>query len=135
MQPPHLDFNGLGAALLDKRNFADGPRGAMLETFKHEIVSIMIGLRRAQVVGRNGRPADPAEACDLCGYPVEQAGLYIDGAIKRGGGMWGNMCLPCFLEKGRGIGWGDGQLYRHDGIGWQCIAGGGPEPIDDLEEM
>jgi len=133
MPVSQLDYNGLGAALMDKINFTDGPRGQMLEKFKHEIVNLMIGLRRAQVIGWNGRPVDPAETCDLCSYPVEQAGLYVDGAIKKGGGMWANMCLPCFLEKGRGVGWGVGQVYRHDGIGWQCIAGGSPEPVDDDE--
>lgn len=130
-----LDYAGLGAALADKANFADGPRGKMLDTFKYEIATLMIGLRRAQVVGTNDRPCDVAEKCDLCRIPVEQSGLYVDGSVKHFGGMWANMCFPCFLERGRGLGWGVGQLYRHDGIGWQCIAGGMPNPREEEEGL
>ena len=128
-----LDYNGLGAALADKGNLADGPRGKMLATFRHEIAALMIGLRRAQVVGRNDRPFDPAIACDLCDHPFEQTGLYIDGRVTRAR-VWANMCLPCFLEQGSGVGWGVGQLYRHDGRGWQCIAGGPPDPEDEDQQ-
>lgn len=127
-----LDYDGLGAALADKSNLADGPRGKMLDTFKHEIATLMIGLRRIQVVGRNDRPVDTAKVCDLCDCPVEEARVYIDGKVKRAG-VWANMCLPCFLERGSGIGWGVGQLYWHDGLGWQCVAGGPPGPAADDE--
>ncbi|RYY16894.1 MAG: hypothetical protein EON55_03415 [Alphaproteobacteria bacterium] len=41
-----------------------------------------------------------------------------------------SMCWPCFLERGAGIGWGVGQLYCQDGLGWLCVAGGISQPAE-----
>lgn len=128
-----LDYDGLAAALMNKGNLANDKRLRMLETYRREIATLMIGLRRAEVVGQNDRPLTAAETCDLCEAIVEEVGFYVDGRIA-GSNSWANMCLPCFLKEGKGIGWGVGQLYGRDEVDWQCIAGGPPEPPEDDDE-
>lgn len=90
---------------------------------------LLVGMRKAEIIGSNERPPDPAEVCDACGVELKTSGLYVDGKLQDGGGMWANMCLTCFFERGTSIGWGIGQLYAHDDVGWQCIGGGSPEPL------
>lgn len=50
----------------------------------------------------------------------------IDGAVKDLGG-WAGMCGACFLERGRKIAWGHGQLYLQQERGWLEVAGFPPE--------
>jgi hypothetical protein len=64
----------------------------------------------------------PPEYCDLCGKSFEKEKYMIDGAIKGTRG-WACMCAECFLENGRKIGCGDGQLYLRDKEGWLEVAG------------
>lgn len=137
MSEAPLDFQGLGEALQVAENIRDRSlRGALQERYRAEIALLMIGLSNAGIAaGRNDRPLDPAAACDVCGVELEKDALYVDGRVLRGGGMWANMCMTCYLEQGSGIGWGVGQLYRHDGLGWQCIAGGNPTPPEDDEQL
>ena len=132
MQDRDLDFAGLVEALQDHRRIGDWThRESMLRPFKKELTALLIGLRHAQITGRNERPFDIPESCDLCGCTLGEA-PYVDGGVHRAG-MAATMCLPCFSEHGKGIGWGLGQLYAHDGAGWQCIGGGNPEPAGDEE--
>lgn len=132
MDATDFDFAGLGRALLDHKSMSDyARRSATLAPFRAELAMLLVGLRKAEITGSNERPPDPAEACDACGTELEAGGLYVDGKLGDGGGMWANMCLTCFLAQGTSIGWGVGQLYAHDGIGWQCIGGGNPQPPED----
>lgn len=129
MNASDFDFAGLGQALLDQASMSDyARRTAMLAPFRAELAMLLVGMRKAQIIGSNERPPDPAEACDACDTELKVSGLYVDGKLQDGGGMWANMCLTCFLEQGTSIGWGVGQLYAYDGVGWQCIGGGSPEP-------
>lgn len=128
MSEPHLDFQGLGEALCEPDNIRDRERRiAMQERYRAEIAMLLIGMSNAGITGRTDRPIDPAAECDFCRLNLKSDALYVDGSVQNGGGAWANMCMTCYLERGRGIGWGVGQLYRHDGIGWQCIGGGAPE--------
>lgn len=135
MDASDFDFAGLGKTLLDTEVMNDfSRRGAALAPYRAELALLMIGLHKAQVVGSVDRPPDPAELCDSCGVMLLDNGLYIDGSVQNAGGMWANMCMTCFLAQGKGIGWGIGQLYVHDGVGWQCIAGGSSHPLEDDDE-
>lgn len=134
MSDRRMDFQGLGEALTGSESVQSGSlRGDLRKRFRAELADLLVGMRMAGIIGRNERPGDPAENCDICGSQLKEARLYVDGKIDHAGGMWGNMCLSCFREQGSGIGWGVGQLYRYDGFGWQCIGGGNPEPLEDEE--
>lgn len=37
------------------------------------------------------------------------------------------MCEECFSSKGKGIGWGTGQLYMNTKDGWLLVGGFPPE--------
>jgi hypothetical protein len=113
------------AALVD-----EAKRRQILGKYKAEIAMLLVGLRIAQVTGRNEIPVDPAQTCDLCGLNLEEMTLYVDGATDGMGSPWANMCIGCFLERGGGVGWGVGQLYSHNGTHWHCIGGGNPEPCN-----
>ncbi len=63
--------------------------------------------------------------CDLCRRSMSEDKYMIDGAVK-GLGVWACMCADCFDEHGRKIGWGHGQLYLRDEIGWLEVAGFSP---------
>lgn len=127
-----LNYAGLATALSDKMAMSGLARDTLLADYRHEIGALMVALHRAQVVGQMVRPADPAERCDLCHHAVKTSGLYVDGKMDEKG-LWANMCWPCFLERGAGIGWGIGQLYCHDGLGWLCVAGGNSQPAEDSD--
>lgn len=132
METADLDFTGLAKALLDSETMIDfARRGAALTPFRAELALLMISLHRAEIIGANDRPVDPALQCDACKAALLEGGLYVDGAVLGAGGMWASMCMRCFLEQGKGLGWGIGQLYENDGLGWQCIAGGNPRPKED----
>lgn len=68
--------------------------------------------------------SDVPETCYLCGKDFESEKFIVDGAIKSGGGAWCFMCEQCFEEKGKGIGWGIGQLYKKESDKqWLQVAG------------
>jgi hypothetical protein len=116
----------LSEAAADSRNLSELRRGALLRDHRSTIARLLIALRKAQVIGRNDEPMDVPENCDLCGTDITEQGCYVDGGVAHGGGMWANMCLPCFDEHGKGIAWGVGQLYLFVAGRWQCIGGGDP---------
>lgn len=63
------------------------------------------------------------EKCDFCKVSMEKCGLFVDGQV-RNDRQWANMCAPCFLAKGAGIGWGVGQLYARQPNGaWRMVGG------------
>lgn len=135
MQDVELNFAGLGAALQSTAELdRPGGRERLLQNYRAEIAALLIGFRNAQISGRNDRPMDSAERCDLCRVELAPQALYVDGRLNNGSGMWGNMCMSCYLGSGSGIGWGVGQLYLHDGLGWQCIGGGNPTPAEDEDQ-
>src|SRR5260370_190281 len=57
-----------------------------------------------------------ADTCDLCGRSFNDRKYLIDGRM-RVDLIWACMCSNCFLQRGAGIGWGQGQLFarRLDG--------------------
>lgn len=135
MQDVLLNFAGLGAALQSTADLrSPDRRERLLKDYRAEIAALLIGFRNAQISGRNDRPMDGAERCDLCEAELAQQALYVDGRLNDGSAMWGNMCMSCYLGSGSGIGWGVGQLYLHDGLGWQCIGGGNPAPAKDEDQ-
>lgn len=126
-----LDYNGLAAALMDSPALNDINRDRLIKDYAQEIGALMIALHRTGVVGEVFHQPDPAEQCALCEHDIASSGCYVDGKIAHAPG-WVNMCWPCFLERGSGIGWGVGQLYRQDGSNWFCIAGGNPHPLEPM---
>jgi hypothetical protein len=80
----------------------------------------------------------PPNNCSLCGRTLEDQRFLIDGEVNdtpqapvhstQTMGQWGFMCARCFFMRGRGIGWGTGQLYerREDGK-WLLVAGFQPD--------
>lgn len=70
------------------------------------------------------------EICDLCRRYLAKEKYMIDGGVKEAR-HWAFMCATCFSTKGRGIGWGSGQLYLRDSIGWLEVAGFSPAESDD----
>lgn len=66
---------------------------------------------------------DPPEQCDYCHCDLGKKLCFIDG-MERDSFMWGNMCADCFLEHGKAIRWGAGQLYKQQENGrWLMVAG------------
>lgn len=61
------------------------------------------------------------ENCDFCGTSFAPLRFMIDASLRIGGA--GNVCALCFLQEGRGIGTGRGQVYEARGKGWLLIAG------------
>jgi hypothetical protein len=76
--------------------------------------------------------SSPPERCDLCTKSFAIEKYMIDGAMKNARG-WAFMCEACFLERGRSIGWGHGQLYLREDKGWLEVAGFPPADCDDGE--
>ena len=73
----------------------------------------------------------PPSECDLCQKALSEEKYMIDGGV-RGVGYWACMCANCYLKKGRGIGWGVGQLYLRSKHGWLAVAGLDPSgPADE----
>lgn len=115
---------------LEKAQDAGGrAEDALLQQYPSQLARMAVWLSRLKVT--NCEPlkvyGSPTE-CDLCSGALKKAGAYVDGAIKSGG--WANMCLPCFVKHGAGLGWGKAQLYQLAGESkdghprWTCIAGG-----------
>lgn len=72
------------------------------------------------------------DICDLCRRSLSEEKYMIDGGVKGERG-WACMCSACFAVKGRGIGWGVGQLYLHDSKGWLEVSGFSPyDPEGDF---
>jgi hypothetical protein len=63
----------------------------------------------------------PPRACDICGRLFEKENFFVDGKLKDN--IWGNMCIKCFLQRGMGLGYGQGQLYVRGAGKWLLIAG------------
>lgn len=59
--------------------------------------------------------------CDICGEPFAPMRFMIDAIFQ--GGVGANVCALCFLQEGRGIGTGRGQVYEASAKGWRHIAG------------
>lgn len=72
----------------------------------------------------------PPEHCDLCRRSLHEETYMIDGGVKDVSG-WACMCSKCFQTKGRGIGWGIGQLYLRDNQGWLEVGGFGPQSSEE----
>ena len=126
-----FDFDGMLTALRDPGAMDDyETRKTTLGKYRNEISTLLVTLRGAKIIGRNGVPTDPATSCDLCRRELEPDGVYVDGMINDGSMRWSNMCAHCFIPNGAGIGWGVGQLYAHDGREWHCIGGGDPAPFN-----
>jgi hypothetical protein len=61
--------------------------------------------------------------CGLCQYPLDGRGIFVDGWL-RDERITTNMCAACFASKGKGIGWGIGQLNAMQSNGrWRRVAG------------
>lgn len=106
-------------------------RCQFLERFHVEIGLLCVWLNRLRVTGGEAEVlTNLPDTCAQCGIDLRLEGLAVDGATHDG--SWKHLCMGCFGESGTGIGWGVGQLYRHegqceDGIDrWKCIAGGDP---------
>jgi hypothetical protein len=59
--------------------------------------------------------------CDICGQPFAPMRFMIDTVFQ--GGVGANVCALCFLQEGRGLGTGRGQVYEASAKGWRHIAG------------
>ncbi|EMN5660569.1 DUF91 domain-containing protein [Providencia rettgeri] len=59
--------------------------------------------------------------CDSCNYPFSLLKFMVDTIFL--GGFGANLCAYCFLQQGRGLGTGRGQMYRATTKGWLYIAG------------
>ena len=126
-----FDFDGMLQALRDPQSMGSYEnRLATLGKYRNEISTLLVTLRGAQIIGRNGVANDPPVNCDLCQRELEPDGVFVDGMINDGSLRWSNMCAHCFVPHGAGIGWGAGQFYAHDGREWHCIGGGNPVPFD-----
>ena len=79
--------------------------------------------------------ADELSLCDLCAVNLAGERFVIDGgvtntrqAILPSGetmSQWAYMCSRCFVTRGQGIRWGQGQLYEQIFPGrWLRVAGG-----------
>ena len=105
-------------------------RRAFLERHRAELVLFSFWMNELGIIGGQQTVAlTPPKNCEQCGTALAENGLFIDGEARTG--AWSYMCMPCYTEIGRGIGWGVGQLYRlqqtaGDEPIWVCIAGGDP---------
>lgn len=59
--------------------------------------------------------------CDVCSHPFAAMRFMVDAIFQ--GGVGANVCALCFLQQGRGIGTGRGQVYEASSKGWRYIAG------------
>ena len=119
-----------------QKTSSDDIRHAFLEKHRMEIVLLSRWLNALKVTG--GQAVifhDPPTHCDQCGIDLSDNGFFVDGRIQKSI-LWSFMCLPCFSEKGAGVGYGVGQLFKisePDENGdnhWFCIAGGDPDPLE-----
>lgn len=100
----------------------------------------MVCFDRIGLIGSLDLHPTPPSSCDLCGADLDQLGLFFDAESKLGAvnvtgpdgvvrsvGQWADMCFPCFMKHGAGIGYGGGQVYvKKQDDEWHCIAGGPP---------
>ncbi|MCF8131351.1 MAG: hypothetical protein K9N10_22810 [Deltaproteobacteria bacterium] len=71
--------------------------------------------------------AGPVEACDFCRRDLNDCRYFVDGRVP-GGMMFAYFCPDCVVAKGGQIGWGSGQLYKHEPNGdWLMVAGFPPD--------
>ncbi len=101
--------------------------------FAKELAFVSLYLDTLDVTGGDAPfHFDPPQHYDFCDAAIEKHGFFVDGETKDG--PWANMCPNCYADRGVGIGWGLGQLYRLGPSGtWRCIAGGNPR-VDTSEE-
>jgi len=93
------------------------------------------GLEQLKDSPPGGEPlywSGPIEQCEVCHRDMSLARFMIDSAVVAGG-PWACMCPVCFRDAGGHIGWGFGQLYERDEIGWRRVGGQRPrdEPAED----
>lgn len=143
-------FSGLGritnvdyeAGILTVTPWVIGlPRGPFEKLTTHErdvrsdsslnvsVLDALVDMERARRENIHFTPS-PTH-CDLCGKGLSVDKYMIDGAVKGMGRAWACMCAHCFMERGRKIGWGYGQLYLRDSEGWLEVAGFGQETDGD----
>lgn len=73
------------------------------------------------------------DTCDLCGRSFNNRKYLVDGRLKSDL-MWAYMCSGCFLKRGEGIGWGQGQLFaRQLDDEWLLVAGFPPDESEEDE--
>ncbi len=78
---------------------------------------------------------NPPGACDLCGRSLSSRAFLVDGRL-RDSIMWATMCSGCFLQRGDGLGYGQGQLFAHLADGrWLLVAGWPPDEPQDEESL
>ncbi|RLJ59111.1 hypothetical protein BCF46_1255 [Litoreibacter meonggei] len=102
----------------------------------------LLNLHNVGAISLGAEHPDPPESCDLCSKLLSGQPVFIDGQTQRDGNTqfspWANMCSDCFMQEGRGIGWGVGQLYRGvitDGQeGWFLLGGGDPDGVSTPTE-
>lgn len=81
----------------------------------------------AKMLETEGAPSDEMywcgdiTDCDLCGQPFAPLRFMVDAILR--GGVGANICALCFLQEGRGIGTGLGQVYEASAKGWRHVAG------------
>jgi len=86
-----------------------------------KILSKFVDLELAEKKHLHSIP--PPEKCDLCSCAFSDGLFFVDGAVE-GEHCWANMCSVCFLEHGKGVCWGSGQMYmRQDSGKWLMVAG------------
>lgn len=91
-----------------------------------EIIDIEDAKKRNIIIHNN------IKYCDFCRKLMCEEQYLIDGATKHG--PWGWMCFECFSEKGIGIKFGIGQLYKKIANKWLLVAGYNTENNDlDIE--
>ncbi|WP_215751373.1 MULTISPECIES: endonuclease NucS domain-containing protein [unclassified Gluconobacter] len=87
----------------------------------------MAELRLAKILEGEVKPkkeiywCGDVENCDLFFHSFSLMRFMVDAILP--GGFGANICAVCFLQKGRGIGIGLGQVYEASTKGWRYIAG------------
>lgn len=94
----------------------------------HSALDSLVDLKKARLDEVHFSP--PPTDCDLCRRSLTDEKYMIDGAV-RGESGWACMCAKCFLERGKKIGWGYGQLYMRERERWLQVAGFAPPSNDE----
>lgn len=115
--------NGPFDELLEDQNIKP-----VADTQSQSSLDALVDLERARRDDVHFHP--PPTHCDLCRKSMAKEKYMIDGAVRDLGG-WACMCAACFLERGRKIAWGHGQLYLQEKEGWLEVAGFPPEESGD----
>jgi hypothetical protein len=105
----------------------EGAADSFKRKYRREIIVLLSMLHHVDLFGSpTSVHPDPPENCDLCGGSLTDYRWFVDGQHGQQG-EWGNLCQPCFIERGGSLGWGRGQLYLQTSIGqWRSVAGGDP---------